>query len=652
MPALVNSLTEIFDTAVARVRKDGRALEHLPRAVRDLEARLHRTFAEAKETDSVRGMLNAAMDNAIADCEADARPALQQEFGWLTEALGDYEFALTRPYFTLAEQDEPGSGGLLSITVNPNTCKGCSECIAVCEDDALVKVSQTADSVATLRRSWDFWLDLPSTAERHIRIDDLEERIGVLDNILLSKDVYLPFTSGDGACLGCSEKTVLHLFVATVEALMQPRVADHINYLTDLLARLERKVQLKLIEEIDVDDTSTLQQILKDAGGADLTLAELAERSEAMKGDQPIDQDWLARMADVIGRLKKLRWHYTEGTTGRGRAAMGILNATGCSSVWGSTFPYNPYPFPWANHLFQDSPSMALGIFEAHMAKMADGFKTIRLAELALDDAYSAAEHDDYLARFDWHQFSDDELHLCPPVVVVGGDGALYDIGFQNLSRALMSGKPLKIVALDTQVYSNTGGQACTSGFMGQISDMAAFGQASAGKEEVRKELGLIAMAHRTTYVMQSTMAYPSHMIEGFIEGLLSKRPALFNCYTSCQPEHGIGDDMGYRQAKLAVESRAYPLFRYDPDQGDTIADCLDLSGNPARDDDWPTYKLEYRDGGRDQSLTVAMTFADFAATETRFRKHFRTIPPDAWHENMLPVAEYLQLEADERSDK
>ena len=72
------------------------------------------------------------------------------------------------------------------------------------------------------------------------------------------------------------------------------------------------------------------------------------------------------------------------------------------------------------------------------------------------------------------------------------------------------------------------------------------------GKEEARKEIGLIGMAHRTTYVLQSTLAHPSHMIEGFVQGLMARRPALFNMYTSCQPEHGIGDDMGQFQAKLA----------------------------------------------------------------------------------------------------
>ena len=532
--------------------------------------------------------------------------------------------------------------------VNPTTCKGCGECVAVCNDDALITVEQTPQSIAALRRTYDFWDELPTTPTKFIRIDDLEQGIGILDNLLLDKNVYLGFTSGDGACLGCSEKTILHLFVATVEALMQPRVAAQIQHIDDLLARLEQHIQLQLIREIDVEDTTTLTRILDDHAGGDLTLAALAGEAEDLRGDEPIDQTWLARVVDLVRALKDLRWRYAEGPNGRGRASMGILNATGCSSVWGSTFPFNPYPFPWSNHLFQDSPSIALGVFEAHMAKMATGFKTIRLAEAELSTGNLAAAEQE-LSGFDWHDFTDAELKLCPPVVAVGGDGAMYDIGFQNLSRLMMTGKPLKVIVLDTQVYSNTGGQACTSGFLGQPSDMAPFGDAVPGKQEIRKELGLIAIAHRTTYVLQSSIAHTSHMIGGFIEGLNTPRPALFNCYASCQPEHGIGDDTGFDQAKLAVESRAFPLFTYNPDRGTTLAECLDLTGNPGLRETWPTYQLNAQATG---ARTLPMTFADFAATEIRFRKHFRTVPRDAWHEDMVPLADFLELPSEAQSGK
>jgi pyruvate-ferredoxin/flavodoxin oxidoreductase len=525
------------------------------------------------------------------------------------------------------------------------------ECVAVCADDALVTDTQTDDSEAELKRNWDFWLDLPNTPPHYQNIDDLEEGAGALHTLLLDKQAYLGLSSGDGACLGCSEKTVVHLFVATVSALMQRRVRTHVEKVTDLLQRLEEHVRLRLMDAVDVEDAGAIGELLAEHQG-DLTLADVAGRMEELRGEQPIDTGWLQRMNRHIAGLKDLKWRYEEGITGNGRADMGMLNATGCTSVWGSTWPYNPYPFPWSNHLFQDSASLALGVFEGHMAKMAAGFRTIRSAELELADKYVPAEHDDYFARFNWEQFSDEEFKLCPPVVALGGDGAMYDIGFQNLSRAMMSGKPVKILVVDTQVYSNTGGQACTSGFVGQVSDMAAFGKAASGKAEVRKEIGLIAMAHRTTYVMQGSIAHASHMIEGFIEGLQSRRPALFNLYTSCQPEHGIGDDAGYHQAKLAVESRAYPLFRYNPDRGVTPQECFDLDGNPALYDTWPSYDLAYREGGREKTLALPLSFADFAMTEGRFRKHFRQAPPDSWHEGMLPLVDYLELDDDEREGR
>jgi pyruvate-ferredoxin/flavodoxin oxidoreductase len=647
----VNEVGQVLDTVVKRVRKHGHGVEHLPRAVRLLERYLRGLLSEAQETDSVDGMLEEAIGQTIRQSELDeaGKQQLRKEFDLFREELAGFSFALSRPYYTLPEKKESGSGGLLSITVDPYTCKGCMECVQVCDDDALRSVPQTDESVEELRKHWDFWLDLPNTPPRYIRVDDLEEGIGALETLLLDKTSYLAFSSGDGACLGCAEKTALHLFVATVEALMQPRIAKHLERLGELIARLEKHVQLQLVRDIDVGDPSAMAKAVRSVGDRDVTLSEIAQR---LGGGEPIDPEWLQRMTTLLARLKDLRWRYQEGTTGRGRSKLGMLNATGCTSVWGSTYPFNPYPFPWANHLFQDSPSLAMGVFEGHMAHMAEGFRAVRMAELELSGGYRPAEHDEFLRYFDWRQFSDEEWELCPPVVAVGGDGAMYDIGFQNLSRLMASGMPIKVVVVDTQVYSNTGGQACTSGFLGQISDMAQFGKAIQGKQEPRKEIGLIGMAHRTTFVLQSTIAHPSHMIEGFIKGLKARRPALFNLYSSCQPEHGIGDDMSAHQAKLAVESRAYPLFRYDPDAGKTPAECFDLEGNPAPGLDWPSYKLRYREGGREKEMEVPMTFADFAITEVRFRKHFRVAPPDTWNENMIPLAEFLDLPEDEREGR
>lgn len=650
IPGLVSELTDVLDTVVKRVKKNHDQVTLLPKAVRSMESKIRSLFKASTNGATVNNLMQEAIDQMIT--ESPDKEDMATEFGWFRDELGDFQFALTRPYYDLHEKRSANSGGLFSITINPNTCKGCNECIQVCDDDALRPIIQTDGTVAKLRKDWDFWNDLPTTPEKYNRIDDLEEKIGPLETILLNKEAYLNFASGDGACLGCSEKSVVHLFTATVEALMQPRIKKHVSHIGELIEKLEQHIQARLIGSVNISDTKAISKILEEAHDSDLTMSAIASKLEAEKGSEPIDQEWLYTTTQLIAQLKQLQWKYTEGTTGKGRASMGMTNATGCTSVWGSTYPYNPYPFPWANHLFQDSTSMAMGIFEGHMAKMAEGFRTIRKAELELKGKYKRDEHDDFFTYFNWQQFTDEEWLLCPPVVALGGDGAMYDIGLQNLSRMMASGKPIKVIIVDTQVYSNTGGQACTSGFIGQVSDMAQYGKVWKGKAEPRKEIGLIAMAHRNTYVMQATLANTSHMIEGFIDGLMTKRPAVFNLYTTCQPEHGVADDLGVNQAKLAVESRAYPIFKYNPDDGVKTQEALDLAGNPAMDELWPTYELKYMENATEKSMKVPMTFADFAITEARFRKHFRKAPRNAWNDNMILLTDFIELEEDDREGR
>jgi len=417
---------------------------------------------------------------------------------------------------------------------------------------------------------------------------------------------------GDGACMGCGEKTAVHLIISAIHAAMQPRVARHLARLDELIGALDHQARELLAADADLD---------------------AAARTE---GTVPVPVDAakherLALLTRTLQELRQLKWRYLEGPSGRGRAALGMANSTGCSSVWGSTYPYNPYPFPWVNHLFQDSPSIAIGLFEAHMRKMADGFVTLRRADLLQQGSYQSATHEPLLAALEWQHFSDEEFALCPPIVAMGGDGAMLDIGFQNLSRLMASGKPIRVIVLDTQVYSNTGGQACTSGFTGQVADMSAYGKAQHGKTEARKELALIAIAHRGVFVHQSSQASASHLMAGVLKALKKRRPVLLNIYTPCPVEHGLPDDWAQHAARLALESRAFPYLTYDPDAGPALADCLTLEGNPSPETAWPTYTLEFDADGGPRSLELPLDLADDA---------------------LLPFHEYLAAETGAREGR
>jgi pyruvate/2-oxoacid:ferredoxin oxidoreductase beta subunit len=196
---------------------------------------------------------------------------------------------------------------------------------------------------------------------------------------------------------------------------------------------------------------------------------------------------------------------------------------------------------------------------------------------------------------------------------IVGGDGAMLDIGFQSLSRMFASGMDIKVIVLDTQVYSNTGGQTSTGSFKGQDAKMSAHGKVIDGKKENRKEIGNIALMHKDVYVAQTTCAHMNHFYKAVMEANEYPGPAIINVFTTCQPEHGVADNMAEHQAKLAADSRSFPLFIYDPRKGKKIKERLSLAGNPNMKEDWYV----------NPKTGEAVDFITFARSEGRFAKHF-----------------------------
>ncbi|HKE26657.1 MAG TPA: thiamine pyrophosphate-dependent enzyme [Bryobacteraceae bacterium] len=256
-----------------------------------------------------------------------------------------------------------------------------------------------------------------------------------------------------------------------------------------------------------------------------------------------------------------------------GQENIGIVAATGCNTVYTSTYPYNPYLVSWTNSLFENAPADAMGV----------------------------------RARWDQQGWQSKRLWI------VGGDGAMLDIGFQSLSRMLASAADVKVLVLDTQVYSNTGGQSSTSSFKGQDAKMSYHGSAIQGKKENRKELGNICMMHKDVYVAQTTCAHMNHFYKAIMEANQFSGPAIVNVFTTCQPEHGVGDNMAEHQAKLAADSRTFPLFIYDPRKGSRFKERLSLTGNPNVKEDWYA----------NPKTGEPVDFISFARSEGRFAKHF-----------------------------
>ena len=272
-----------------------------------------------------------------------------------------------------------------------------------------------------------------------------------------------------------------------------------------------------------------------------------------------------------------------------------IANATGCSSIWGGSAPAVPFAVnkkghgpAWANSLFEDNAEygfgMVLGTLQRR-AKLADLIKqaidenkVFGEAKEAFagwlenkDDADGSKEygdkiksllknaHDDEILNQIWE---DKTMLTKKSIWAVGGDGWAYDIGYGGLDHVLAMGEDINILVFDTEVYSNTGGQASKATPIGSVAKFAA-----SGKKTKKKDLGLIAMTYGYVYVTSVAMgANKNQLMKALKEAESYPGPSLIIAYAPCI-NHGIKAGMGKSQTeeKLAVECGYWPLYRYDP---------------------------------------------------------------------------------------
>ncbi|MDR3751055.1 MAG: pyruvate:ferredoxin (flavodoxin) oxidoreductase [Terracidiphilus sp.] len=268
-----------------------------------------------------------------------------------------------------------------------------------------------------------------------------------------------------------------------------------------------------------------------------------------------------------------------------------IANATGCSSIYGGNLPTTPYTFnkegrgpTWANSLFEDNAEFGFGMRIAlDQQKVFAETLTTRLAPAIGDELVTALltasqkteteigeQRKRVLAlreRLAGNATSDARNLLAiadslvrKSVWILGGDGWAFDIGFGGLDHVLGSGKNVNVLVLDTEVYSNTGGQMSKATPRGAVAKFAA-----AGKPNSRKDLAMEAVSYGSVYVAQVALGgNDTHVVKAFQEAEAHEGPSLIIAYASCIA-HGYDLIHGLEQQKLAVQSGYWPLMRYNP---------------------------------------------------------------------------------------
>jgi pyruvate-ferredoxin/flavodoxin oxidoreductase len=310
-----------------------------------------------------------------------------------------------------------------------------------------------------------------------------------------------------------------------------------------------------------------------------------------------------------------------------------VANATGCSSIYGGNLPTTPWAKnadgrgpAWSNSLFEDNAEFGLG-FRVSIDKQTEFAQELlrRLADNVGEDLATAlltAKQKDEADIYEQRQRVDilkDRLHkldsteakqllaladmlVKKSVWIIGGDGWAYDIGYGGLDHVLASGRNVNLLVLDTEVYSNTGGQASKSTPRGAVAKFAA-----GGKPGPKKDLGMMAMTYGNVYVASVAMgAKDEHTLKAFLEAEAYDGPSIIIAYSSCIA-HGIDMTTSMSDQKVAVESGQWLLYRYNPEKAA-------IGENPlALDSRAPTRKVQ-----------------EYLLQQTRFKMLTKSKPEDA----------------------
>ena len=594
-------------------------------AVRPVASKLAgRIIAANKKSEDVAPTFGALLEDAYSwlkekmTFDEDRKKAIDEGVTAIVRELGALPVAVTQPFFHDAEALKKDGAELLSIVINPDACKSCGICVGSCESEALKPVAQDPEMLAAARDLWSVFSTTPDTTSETIERIAEDDEIGKMSSILLSRYCQFAMSGGDPAEAGSGEKIAVKLALAATEFRQQPLVQNFAMALADAGEAVAKLVDETLSHTLAVDDLEAVSERLRTTSSPRVDLRELAESVGQAGGDHSVDTDYLLRLLELSNRITVARHDLVSGSHGLGRARYGLAVTGGTTAAWAGAFPHNPFQAPVVIDMTGDAAQLAAGLVEGHLHETTELVRLLRLARLEIDQPDGIEWKRAALADLHWQDLGPDELELCPPLILIGSDETLAGQGLGQLIWLLNSGLPVKMLVL---------------------SDLD-FGLREAKTNDPRASLGLLALAQRKAFVAQTSIADPSHLGASMVEALAWEGPALLQVYAPSPARHGFETRQTLELARLALDTRTLPVFRYDPHGEGVFGTRISLGGNPAPDE---TLVPPGEDGR-------IFTTAEWALGQGRFGRQFAPLAADA--PSPMPFHEWLQLDDNGRKNK
>ena len=428
-------------------------------------------------------------------------------------------------------------------------------------------------------------------------------------------DKLLDLVPEDGLLLGYGRFPALHLLMHLIRNQALPQLTLFKEDTEQYIKKLQVLLDVDNTKRDEATSSSTLKSNI--ASNQFFNTESLSKVVKHSHGSVSMPASRRQRIEDALDTLKRFKEKDT------------LVHIVHASNVLDDSWIDKSADFSSEYH--EDPCLKATEIFDREAQELARVFAAARIAKLEIDNVYDENIHDPWFNNFNWEAFSKKELILVPSVIVLEAANRLVDESMVSFSRLLNSGRPVNIF-VRVQAHNNPGAKQGEDPF-----------------QSYRTELGYLGISHRQAVVTQSSAARHQHLLKHFNTALNATRTSLHLINIGLRE---TGQDVGLNAwlvAGAALEGRAHPFFAVNPGAGDSAADRMDFAGNPQPEKDWPNHPFSFiNEGGDASEINLDFTFADYALLIPRLHHHFGLIPAECESDDLLPVADYLSLAADE----
>ncbi len=577
-----------------------------------------------KDTDATQQIMhvlrhfhlgNPSVKDAVKRVSSDYLPALLEPYRDVTRLRYDYPLFLSpaegtdidrkpedlvRPLSAFLQETVAG------FAPGDESARILKDNLPWIERDIRVRVSEMEGPVA----AGPLLRDATRALVAHLKLD--KENNARLQTDL---DKLLDGTPEGGQLLAYGRYPAIHLLIHVIRSSVIPR---HARFKREIEKHIK---ELKLLLEVDWSkspESKQPEELRGSVGGAAdfFDTGALSKVMEHSHGSVVMSRERRARIENALQTLEAYRHNAT---------LVRFVHSGALDDAWlKQTAGFEALTA-------EDPCEAATRLFDEEAGRLAKVFGAARIAELEIEGIYDPAIHDPFFANFDWETFNRDELLLLPAVIALESADHVAADGMSSFSRLLSSGRPVQIF-VRVQAHNNPGARADEDPF-----------------QNYRTELGYLGISHRQAVVSQASAARHQHLLARYSDALGATRTSLHLINIGLRP---TGQDLGLNAwlvAGAALEGRVHPFFYINPAAGDAFADRMDFGGNPQPEQDWPLHPFQYVDDtGTTVNTELAFTFADYALLIPRLHHHFAVVPSECDADNLVPIAEFLQLPEEE----